>query len=75
MGGTYSTHGRDKYIQSLVRKFEGMRPFGIPRHRWEDNIRMDLREIGWEGVNCIHVVQNRDQWQAVVNMAMNLWIP
>jgi hypothetical protein len=51
----------------LVRKREGTRPLGRPRHRWEDDIRMDLREIGWEGVDWIHVVQDRDQRRAVVN--------
>jgi hypothetical protein len=45
----------------------GKRPLGIPRHRWEDNIRIDLREVGCEGVNWINVAQDRDQWRAVVN--------
>jgi hypothetical protein len=49
----------------LVGKREGKRPFGRPRRRWED-IRMDLREIGWEGVEWIHLAQDRDQWRAVV---------
>jgi hypothetical protein len=44
-------------------------------HRWEDNIRMDLREIRWEGVDWIHLAQNRDQCQALVNTVMNLWVP
>jgi hypothetical protein len=47
----------------LVGKPEGMRPLGRPGHRWEDNIRMDLREIGWEGVNWINLSQDRDPWQ------------
>jgi ribosome biogenesis protein Nip4 len=46
-----------------------------PRRRWEDNIRMDLRAIGWEGVDWIHLAQDRDRWQAVVNTAMNLRVP
>jgi hypothetical protein len=45
----------------LVKKPEGMRPLGIYRHRWENNIIMDLREIGWEDVDWIHVAQNRNQ--------------
>jgi hypothetical protein len=47
-----------------------------PRHRytWEDNINMDLREIGWEFVNWIHLAQARDQWWALVNTAMNRWV-
>jgi hypothetical protein len=44
---------------------------GRPRHRWEDNIKMDLRGIGWGGVDCIH----RDQWRVLVKMVMNLWLP
>jgi hypothetical protein len=44
-----------------VRKPDGNRPLGRPRRRWEDNIRMDLREVGWEGVDWIHVAQDRDQ--------------
>jgi hypothetical protein len=45
----------------LVRKPEGKRTFGRPRHRWEDNIRMDLREIVWEGGDWMHLAQYRDQ--------------
>jgi hypothetical protein len=45
----------------LVEKPEGTRSFGGPKHRWENNIRMDLREIGWEGVNWIRVAHYRDQ--------------
>jgi hypothetical protein len=44
----------------MVGKPEEKRPFGRPRRRWENNIRMDLREIGWEGVGWMHLVQNRD---------------
>jgi hypothetical protein len=53
---------------------EGMRPLRRPRRRWEDNIRMDHREIGWEGVGWMHLAEDRDQWQALVNMVMNLWV-
>jgi hypothetical protein len=59
----------------FVRKSEKKRPLGRYRCRWEDNIRIDLREIGWEGVNWIHLAQDRDQWQALVNMVMNLQVP
>jgi hypothetical protein len=48
----------------LVEKPEGKEPLGRPRRRWEDNIRMDLREIGWEDVDWMHVAQVRDQWRA-----------
>jgi hypothetical protein len=56
----------------LVGKPEGKRPLGRPRHRWEDGIRMNLREIGWEGVDWIRLAQDRDWWQAVVSAVMNL---
>jgi hypothetical protein len=45
----------------LVRKPDGKRPHGRPRHRWEDNIRMDLKEIGWEGVDWIRMTADREQ--------------
>jgi hypothetical protein len=56
----------------LVGKPEGKRPLGRPRHRWEDEIRMDLREIGWGIVDWIQLAQDRDRWRAVVNTVMNL---
>jgi hypothetical protein len=59
----------------LVGKPKGKRPLGRPRHRWEDNIRMDLREIGWEGVDWMHLDQDSDQWQALVNIVRNLRVP
>jgi hypothetical protein len=58
----------------FVGKPEGKTPLGRPRHRWEDNIRIDLWEIGWEGMDWIHLAQDRDQWLALVNMVMNLWL-
>jgi hypothetical protein len=57
---------------NLVGKPESKRPFGRHRHRWKGNVRLDLREIGWEGMDWIHLAQDRDQWRAVVNMVMNL---
>jgi hypothetical protein len=59
----------------LVGRPEGRRPLGRPRHRWEDNIKMDLREIEFGDVDWIHLAQDRDMWQAVVNTVMNLWVP
>jgi hypothetical protein len=56
----------------LVGKPEGTRPLGRPRRRWEDNIRMDLREIGWGGMEWIDLAQDTDQWRALVNTVMNL---
>jgi hypothetical protein len=59
----------------LVGKPEGRRPLGRPRHRWEDKIKMDLREIGFGDVDWIHLDQDRDRWRAPVNMVMNLRVP
>jgi hypothetical protein len=59
----------------LVGKPEGERPLGRPRHRWEDNIKMDLRERGWGGVSWIDLAQDRDQWRALVNTVINLRVP
>jgi len=59
----------------LVGKPEGNRPLERSRHRWEGNIRMDLREIVWESVDWIHLARDRDQWRAVVNTVMNPWVP
>jgi hypothetical protein len=54
---------------------EGKRPLGRPRPRWEDNIKLGLREIGIDGANWIQLVQDRVQWRAFVNTVMNLLIP
>jgi hypothetical protein len=51
------------------------RPLGTPRFRWEDNIGMDLREIGWEGVDWMHLAQDKNQWRTLVNAVMNLRVP
>jgi hypothetical protein len=56
----------------LVEKSKGKSPLGRPRHIWEAEIGMDLREIGLEGVDWIRVAQVRDRWQAVVSAVMNL---
>ncbi|KAJ4446278.1 hypothetical protein ANN_12973 [Periplaneta americana] len=57
----------------LVGKPEGKRPLGRPRRRWEDNIKMDLREVGYDDREWINLAQARDQWRAYVRAAMNLW--
>jgi len=59
----------------LVGKFEGKRPLGGPNSRWEHSDRMDLRKIVWDGVDWVHLAQDRDRWRAVVNTVMNLRIP
>jgi hypothetical protein len=59
----------------LVGKPEVKRPLGSPRRRWVDNIKMDLTEIGWDGVDWIELAQDRDHWRALVNTVMNLRVP
>jgi hypothetical protein len=59
----------------LVGKPEGKRPLGRPGHRWVDNTKMDLREIGWDGMDLIYLAEGRDQWRALVNTVMNLRVP
>jgi hypothetical protein len=58
----------------LVTKSEGKRPLGRHRHRCEDNIRMDLREIRWENVDWMFLAQDRDQWPVLVNTVMKLQV-
>jgi hypothetical protein len=64
---------RGKY-KVMVGKPEGKRSLGRPRHRWEDGIRMDLREIGWGSVEWIQLAQDWDRQWALVNMVLNLWV-
>jgi hypothetical protein len=60
------------FHQALVQKPEGKRPLGRPRCRWVDNIKMDLLEVGWGGVDWIGLAQDRDKRRALVNAVMNL---
>jgi hypothetical protein len=59
----------------LVGKPEGKSPIGRPRCRWEDNIKMDLQEVGCGGMDWIELVQDRDTWRALVIAVMNLRVP
>jgi hypothetical protein len=59
----------------LVGEPEGKRPLGRPRHKLVNNIKMDLREIEWDGMDWIDLAQERDQWRALVNTVINLWVP
>jgi hypothetical protein len=54
---------------------EGKRPLGRPRHRWVDNIKVDLMETGWGGMDWIDLARDRYHWRALVNMGMNLQVP
>jgi hypothetical protein len=66
--------GRGVYM-ILVGRPEGKRPLGKPRRRWEDNIKMDIREIWIDGVNWIQLARDRVQWRAFVKTVMNLRVP
>ena len=59
----------------LVWKPERRRPLGRPRHRWVDNIRMDLQEVGCGYMDWIGLTQDRDRWRTLVSVVMNLWVP
>jgi hypothetical protein len=59
----------------LVGKPEGQRPLGRPRQRWEDNIKMDFQEVVCGSMDWIELAQDRDSWQALVNVVMSLWVP
>jgi hypothetical protein len=67
--------GMMKCIQYFYWKACRERPLGRPEHKWEDNIRMDFREIGRKGVDRMHLVQDRVQWRAFVKTVMNLRVP
>jgi len=56
-------------------KPEGKRPLGRPRHRWEDNNKVDHQEVECGGMDWIELAQGRDGWRALVNAVMNLWVP
>jgi hypothetical protein len=76
MGSACSTHEEKRNAYSiLVGKPERKRPLGRPRHRWENIIRMNLREIRWCGMAWVNPAQDRDQWRGLVNTVMNLWVP
>jgi hypothetical protein len=66
--------GRGVY-RVLVGRLEGKRPLGRVRRRWEDNIKLDLREIRFDGANWIQLTQDRVQWRSFVNTVMNLRVP
>jgi hypothetical protein len=69
MGMGCSTHGEARNAcRVLVGKLEGKRPVGTTRRRWEDNIKMNLREIGWCDMDWICLPRNRDQWRTLVHM-------
>jgi hypothetical protein len=76
MGGECSAYGGQKRrIQVLVGQPEGKRPLGKPKYRWEDNVKMDLQEVGFGGMYWIEMAEDRDRWRALVNKVMNFRVP
>jgi len=76
MGGACSAYGEWRGVyRILVGKPEVKRPLGKPRRRWEDNIKMDLQEVGCGGVDWFELVQDRYRWRALVNAVMNIRVP
>jgi hypothetical protein len=73
--GHLARRGEKNAYRIFVGKPEGKRPLGRPRRRWVDNIKMDLREIGWDGMDWIELAEDRDRWRALVNTVMNLRVP
>jgi hypothetical protein len=75
MGRACSTNGNRNAYMIIMGMPEGKRPLGRPRRRWVDNIKIDLRDTGWNGMDWIDLAQDRDQWMALVNAVMNLRVP
>ena len=76
MGRICSSYGAiHKCVQSFSGEPGSKRPLGRPRRRWEDNIKMDLREVGCDPRNWIALAADRDQWRAYVTAVMNLRVP
>jgi len=76
MGRECSVYGEKRGVyRILVRKLEEKRPLGRLRHRWEDNINIDLQEVGYSGMDWIYLAQNMDRWRALVNAVINLLVP
>ena len=74
--GHVARMGEDRGVHRvLVGKPEGKRPLGRPRRRWQDNIKMDLQEVGCGDMDWIELAQDRDRWRAFVNVVMNFQIP
>ena len=76
MGGACSTIGEKRGVyRVLAEKPEGKRLLGRPKHRWKDNIKMDLQEVGCGGMDWTKLARDRDRWRALVNAVMNLRVP
>ena len=67
--------GEEKYLQGFVGKRVGKGQFGRSRDRWECNIKRNLKQIGWGGIDWIYLDQDREKWRAVLNAVLNLGVP
>jgi hypothetical protein len=67
--------GKSRVVYGILVGKHGKRQLGRPRHRWEDDIKMDLQEVGCGGIDWIELAQDRNGWWALVNAVMNLWVP
>lgn len=74
MDGACNIYGGEVH-RDIVGKIEEKRPLGRLRHRWEDNINIDLQEVGYSGMDWIYLAQNMDRWRALVNAVINLLVP
>jgi hypothetical protein len=76
MGGACGAYGEERVVHRvLVGRPEGKRPLGRPRRRWEDNIRMDLQEIGGGRGDLMELAQDRDRWRAIVSTVRDFRVP
>jgi len=76
MGGACSAYGEGRGVEKvLVGKFESKGPLERPKRRWDDNIKMDLQEVGCGVMDWIELAQDRDRWRALVNAVMNIRVP
>jgi hypothetical protein len=76
MGWSCSTYlGEERFIQGFGGEASGKEPLGRPRRRWDVNIKMDLKEVRWSGMDWFDVAQYRNRWRALVNAVMNLCVP
>jgi hypothetical protein len=76
MGRACNMNAEKRNVYRILEgKPEGKRPLGRPRHRWVDNIKMNLTETVWDGMDWTDLAQDRDQWRALVNAVMNLRVP
>jgi hypothetical protein len=76
MGWSCSAYGgRERHVKDLVGKPEGKRPLGLIRRRWDDNIKMNLQEVGCGDMDWIELAQDRERWRAILNAVINFRFP